>query len=609
MPWLPLHKLKIRKSNGLMNNQPFFGGHMNTITKNIAIFLVSLNLVACSSTTLQDNSFSKTENKKFTKYTNELVVEMAESSYTTMHQYFENPENYGIDVKNVKVSLGDFYTNETENLKEDIKDLEQFNRATLTKTQQSIYDELEYENALNLKLENKKYKYLTNCWSSMSGIHQNLIQTFSDFIIRDENDILDLVTLIQDVPRYTDEVLKYTKAQAKKGLLSFNYDSVIEDIQTTIQNKDSSSVTNALYASIDALNLESDKTSAYKATVKQAMDESFFPSYQTMLDTLQTLQSKVQPLSGLANSKSGKKYYKLLVQSYTGCSDSISKMKENINNEIDDILSDFQTLYFTHPDAVDEIENLTTDYTDINQILVDLQNNYSSIFPKVDTMEYDLQALPDDRCVSGVVAYFNLPALDFSQKYQIRYNQRDYGSDPSSISLYQTLAHEGIAGHMYQSQYNKEHFKYPIQYFLGYLGFTEGWATYVEQQSLQFLNVKKNVIAAYQLNSEISNMYTLLMDISIHYDGLSLNEFKNTYGDMFESDSLESIYNQLADNPGVFMSYYYGYLQIVNLKEKAKNELKDDFDIVKFNNALLKYGSLNFDIITNNVNQYISANK
>ena len=57
------------------------------------------------------------------------------------------------------------------------------------------------------------------------------------------------------------------------------------------------------------------------------------------------------------------------------------------------------------------------------------------------------------------------------------------------------------------------------------------------------------------------------------------------------------------------MSYYYGYLQIVNLKEKAKNELKDDFDIVKFNNALLKYGSLNFDIITNNVNQYISANK
>ncbi len=582
---------------------------MNTIAKNIAVCLVALNLVACSSTTLQDNSFSKKENKKFTKYTNELVVDMAESSYTTMHQYFENPEDYGIDTDKVKVSLGDFYTDETSDIKENIKDLENFNRSTLTKVQQSIYDELTYENELNLKFENKKFKYLTNCWSSMSGLHQDLTSTFSDFILRDENDIQDLITLIQDVPRYTDEVLKYTKKQAKKGLLSFDYDSVIEDIQTTIQNKDTSSVTEALYESIDELNLESEKASNYKAQVKQAMDESFFPSYQNMLNTLQSLQSKVQPLSGLANSKGGKKYYRLLVQNYTGCSDSISKIKENVSDEIDQIIEDYQTLYYTHPDAVDEAEDLSTNYTDINQILVDLQNNYSKLYPKVDTMEYNLKALPDDRCINGVVAYFNLPALDFSQKYQIRYNQRDYGSDPSSISLYQTLAHEGIAGHMYQSQYNKEHFKYPIQYFLGYLGFTEGWAEYVENQSLQFLGFNKNVVEYYQLNSEISNMYALLMDISIHYDGLSLNEFKNTYGDLFTSDSLESIYNQLADNPGVFMSYYYGCLQITNLKEKAENELKDNFDSIKFHNALLKYGSLNFDIIKNNVNEYINANK
>lgn len=592
-----------------MNNRPFFGGNMNRIVKKIAVCFIGLNLVACGSTSLQDNSFSKDENKKFTKYTNELVVEMAESSYTTMHQYFENPEDYGINISKVEVSLGDFYTDEESDIKEDIKDLEAFNRSTLTKTQQSIYDELKYENELNLKLENKKFKYLTNCWSSMSGVHQSLISTFSDFIIRNENDITDLITLIQDVPRYTSEVLEYTKKQAKKDLLSFDYDTVIENIQTTIQNKDSSSVTLALYDSIDQLNLDSEKTNSYKAQVKTAMDEYFFTSYQTMLDTLQSLQSQVQSISGLANSKNGKKYYQLLVQNYSGSSDSISEMKEKINDNIDTLFSEYQDLYFTHPDAVDEAENLTTSYTDINQILVDLQNNYSSIFPKVDTMEYNLEALPDDRCVKGVVAYFNLPALDFSQKYQIRYNQRDYGEDPSSISLYQTLAHEGIAGHMYQSQYNKEHFEYAIQYFLGYLGFTEGWANYVENQSLQFLNKNKTVLSAYQINSEFSNMYALLMDISIHYEGMSLNKFKNTYGDLFDSDDLESIYNQLADNPGVFMSYYYGSLQIKTLREKAEEELKDNFDEIKFHDSLLKYGSLNFDIITNNVNEYISANK
>lgn len=44
------------------------------------------------------------------------------------------------------------------------------------------------------------------------------------------------------------------------------------------------------------------------------MDTSFFPSYQAMLDTLTSLQSKVQPLQGLSNYKNGKKYYEVLVE-------------------------------------------------------------------------------------------------------------------------------------------------------------------------------------------------------------------------------------------------------------------------------------------------------
>ena len=36
------------------------------------------------------------------------------------------------------------------------------------------------------------------------------------------------------------------------------------------------------------------------------------------------------------------------------------------------------------------------------------------------------------------------------------------------------LAHEGIPGHMYQTQYDHETFVYPIQYMLNNSGFTEG---------------------------------------------------------------------------------------------------------------------------------------
>lgn len=566
-------------------------------------------LTACSSTTMQDNTFSAKENKSFTKYTNQLVIEYAENDFTTMHQIFEHPENYGIHVNQVKVSLGQFNEDNSKEIKKDQKKLDSFNRSTLDKTQQTIYDELQYENKLNLKAENNKYKYLTNCWSTMSGLHQNLVSTFSEYILRDEKDIKDLITLIQDVPRYTNDVLEYTKKQAEKGTLQFDYDSVIQDIEDTINQKDNSSITNALYDAIDSLQLDQTKADSYKQQVKDALDTYFFSSYQTMLDTLTSLQSQVQPLQGLSHYKNGKSYYKLLVQNSISSNDSISEIKKNTKAAINQAIQKYQSLYQKNPMISYELDSISTDFKDVNDILKSLQKNYIKDFPQVKTMNYDLKALPEDQSVNGVVAYFITPALDYTQNYQMRYNKKDYGDDPSSLTLYQTLAHEGIAGHMYQAQYNKEHLKYPIQFLYNNLGMSEGWATYVESMSLHYLDNNKDLLQAYNLNNILTNLYVILMDISIHYDGMSLSAFKNEYGDMFSAEGLESIYDQLSDNPTVFLSYYYGYLQIVDLKAKAKSKLKTKFKNKDFHNAILQYGEVNFNIVEQSVNEYINKNR
>ena len=582
---------------------------MKNILKTMCISFTVFALTACSSTTMQDNTFSAKENKSFTKYTNQLVIEYAENDFTTMHQIFEHPENYGIHVNQVKVSLGQFNEDNSKEIKKDQKKLDSFNRSTLDKTQQTIYDELQYENKLNLKAENNKYKYLTNCWSTMSGLHQNLVSTFSEYILRDEKDIKDLITLIQDVPRYTNDVLEYTKKQAEKGTLQFDYDSVIQDIEDTINQKDNSSITNALYDAIDSLQLDQTKADSYKQQVKDALDTYFFSSYQTMLDTLTSLQSQVQPLQGLSHYKNGKSYYKLLVQNSISSNDSISEIKKNTKAAINQAIQKYQSLYQKNPMISYELDSISTDFKDVNDILKSLQKNYIKDFPQVKTMNYDLKALPEDQSVNGVVAYFITPALDYTQNYQMRYNKKDYGDDPSSLTLYQTLAHEGIAGHMYQAQYNKEHLKYPIQFLYNNLGMSEGWATYVESMSLHYLDNNKDLLQAYNLNNILTNLYVILMDISIHYDGMSLSAFKNEYGDMFSAEGLESIYDQLSDNPTVFLSYYYGYLQIVDLKAKAKSKLKTKFKNKDFHNAILQYGEVNFNIVEQSVNEYINKNR
>ena len=136
------------------------------------------------------------------------------------------------------------------------------------------------------------------------------------------------------------------------------------------------------------LNLDEEKTTSYKAQVKDAMDTSFFPSYQAMLDTLTSLQYNVmQPLQGLSNYKNGKKYYEVLVENATSSTNSISTIKENTQSAINSAIAKFQKLYKGNPMIAYELDSVSTDCTDVNEILESLQKNYKKDFPEVKTMK------------------------------------------------------------------------------------------------------------------------------------------------------------------------------------------------------------------------------
>lgn len=583
-------------------------------TKIALILALALGLSACSAAPAKDptgQSASQQANEQFTQYLNDYVVEMAENDFTTMHQFFEHPENYGIDPNKVEVTLGSIEPDdESKELEKKLSDqLDSFDRDSLDKRQQTIYDQLQYQFDQSEQEEEEKFRYLDNLWSSMNGLPQTLVSYFSEYELRQESDIAPLIQLINDIPRYTKDALAYSEKQAENDTLMLDYEETIQSCQEILDSKENSAVTAELMKDVEQLDLGPEKTAQYEKQIKEALDASFFPSYQLMIDGLAKLKDSIQPVAGLASLENGKDYYELLVQQYTGTNDSIETIKNNVEKEIDEISDQVSALLADgNYDVILNYMNLKTDFKNVEDILVFLNENYDRYFPQVDTMKYDLQPLADDQSQEGIVAYFMIPAVDSTTDYRIRYNRRDYGDDPSALSLYQTLAHEGIPGHMYQAQYNKEHFQYTIEYFLSNPGFSEGYATYVENQSLKFLDLDTDSVNMYVYEDLLNNNYILLMDIAVNYEGLDLEQFQSTF-DMFEPIALESIYDQLAGNPGVFMSYYYGYNKISDLREQAKKALKDSFDDVEFNNALLESGSVNFDLIEQNINTYIKDNQ
>lgn len=581
--------------------------------RKIALLLaLALGLSACSAAPSQPDEppASASKNESFTEYLNDYVVKVAENDYTTLHHYFEHPEKYGIDMKDVTITLGSIEPDEkTLALEDELdKQLDTFDRSSLDSRQQRIYDQLQYEFEQSDKEEEEKFRYLGNVWSTMNGLPQSLISFFSEYELREEADIAPLITLIQDVPRYTKDALDYSRKQAERDTLMLDYDETIQTCQNTLDTQADSAVRAELMVEVEQLGLDKDATDKYKQQINMALDEAFFPSYQTMIDGLNALKPDIQPLAGLSSLENGKEYYELLVQEATGTDDSVPEIKKNIEEELSGISAQMSLLIDEDMNNLIDFMSLHTDFSSVDDILIYLNSHYSKQFPQLEAMEYDLQPLADDQSQEGIVAYFMLPAVDSTSKYRIRYNRRDYGDDPTAISLYQTLAHEGIPGHMYQAQYNKQNFVYTIEYFLSNPGFSEGYATYVENQALKFLDLDPDLVDMYVYNDLMSNYYVLLMDIAVHYENMDLDTFKSEF-DMFDAAALEDIYAQLADNPGVFMSYYYGFYKINQLRQDAKEQLKDRLDEVDFNNALLSAGSVNFDLIKQNIDQYIQEQK
>lgn len=512
-------------------------------------------------------------NKQFIDFCNDYFINEMESDYTTMHQYLENPENYGIDTNNVEISLGHVNEDTTKQVEQTLDDLKSFKYNDLDTTQKVIYDELEKELNWELKMNDEKFMYSTNVLSSMGGIHENLITFFSEYVLRNEKDIQDLLILIQDTPRYMDEVISYIKEQANQNMLRFDYDTVTSSIQETLASKDNSSITKELIKEVDALSI--DNKESYKTQIHDSIQQYVFPSYQSLLDTIVSLKDKVQPVTGLYNTENGLEYYELLVEKATGTTTSIEDIQEQLQDALTDVLYNY-----TYTEI--ETDPISTSFNSAEEILTFLNENYKSYFPEVKDMNYELTPLDDDQSTDGIVAYFVIPSLDNTLPYQIRYNQRDYGKDTTDIELYTTLAHEGITGHMYQAQYNAENLEYPIQFLFDNSGLAEGYATYAQIYALNYLDL---TTTGYKLESEMNFYLTALLDIEINYNGLTLDELNSQYG-----MDMSTIYNQVADNPTTFLSYYYGYLQILNLKDQKMSDMD-------FHNNLLKYGNVYFDVL------------
>ena len=129
---------------------------------------------------------------------------------------------------------------------------------------------------------------------------------------------------------------------------------------------------------------------------------------------------------------------------------------------------------------------------------------------------------------------------------------------------------------MYQNAYARS-LKLPtVRYLIDYNGYSEGWATYIENNAWQYAEASDSEKISLQLqsiNSRITMILICLADIGIHYDGWDRAKFADVMSNYFDLDAEQlDVYKRQGLHPCFWHHLLYHILLDDRGAQAAGNE-------------------------------------
>jgi len=183
-------------------------------------------------------------------------------------------------------------------------------------------------------------------------------------------------------------------------------------------------------------------------------------------------------------------------------------------------------------------------------------------------------------------------------------------SNPTSRTLTDDEAvayHEGVPGHHMQISVAQTLQGLPNFRLHGfYPAYAEGWALYSEELGKEIGFYQDPVSDYGRLSSEMLRAVRLVVDTGIHDKNWSREKVVDY---MHANDLNDAMVQTEADRyiawPGQALAYKMGQLTILKLRDEAKTQLGDKFDIKKFHDEILNGGSMPLDLLQERVNAWI----
>ncbi|MGA7931502.1 MAG: DUF885 family protein [Candidatus Sulfotelmatobacter sp.] len=478
---------------------------------------------------------------------------------------------------------------------------------------------------LRMTLDGARFKSWEMPVSQFGGVHIGLPQLVSVLSFQTVKDYDDYISRLKQIPRLFEETLIQMRKGMAEGLMPprILLEKVVEQANgLATKAPDASPFAQAFAKFPDSISADEQKRLREQGLA--AIRESVLPAYvkfTTFVQEEYAPKGRTDP--GVWSLPDGPERYAFRVKESTTTDLSpeeihqvgLAQVKEiearmlQVANQLGykdlkSLSASLQTNPKVHVHSRKEIIDLYQKYTDQMYLKLPM------LFGRLPKAKLEIMPIEEFREKEASTEYVQ-GAQDGSRPAHIMVNTGNFEKG-TTLDFETTAYHEGVPGHHMQIAIAQELPQLPpFRQNEYYTAYTEGWALYSERLGKEVGFFQDPYSYYGHLQDDMLRAIRLVVDTGFHYKHWTRQQVVDFFHDHSAIDEAEvqSETDRYMAWPAQALGYKIGQLEILKLRQYAKDQLGDKFNLSDFHDEVLSAGALPLDVLSTRIHEWVATQK
>jgi len=475
---------------------------------------------------------------------------------------------------------------------------------------------------LRQQVEGAQFKSWEMPVNQMGGPHLELPDLVHNSPFNNSADYQDYIVRLHQISRVFEQVTANMRQGMKDGLMPPKYlleKAAAETDDIAGQNGEASPFASPVKNFPSTI--PADEQTQLREQVLTAISQEIVPAYKrfaAFLHTEYVAKGRAEP--GVWALPDGAARYRFSARRMTTTDLKPSEIHEIGLKQIAE--TEAQMLELAHKLGFKDLASLNAHikndrqfYAQSGQQIFDLYARYSremeaelvKLFGRLPKSKLTVVVMEAARSKNAVPADYSIGTADGSRPGRINVNE--YDPEHRLLLNVEAIAyHEGVPGHHLQLSIAQELPDLPaFRRHGGYTAFVEGWALYSERLGKEVGRYQDPYSEYGRLENEMWRAIRLVIDTGVHEKKWSreqMVDYFHRYTAMDEPNVQSEVDRYIAW-PGQALAYKLGQLEILKLRDEARQKLGSKFDLRSFHDAVLGNGALPLDVLDSQIRAWI----